>query len=169
MLIRPAKKDDIDGLLTLLHEVLEVHAKEYPKIFIPGTTKYSKEDLLHLIENGPPGLSRGSKMEEDDKTLILVAEEDGKIIGHAFIKLLDSPETRNTYAARILYIDDICVDEEYRGRHVAKSLFEHVLEYAKKEGFDRIELNVWEKNETARAFYESLSMKPLKTTMYLEL
>ncbi len=156
MLIRPAKKDDIDGLLTLLHEVLEVHAKEYPKIFIPGTTKYSKEELLQLIE-------------EDDKTLILVAEEDGKIIGHAFLKLLDSPETRNTYAARILYIDDICVDEEYRGRHVAKSLFEHVLEYAKKEGFDRIELNVWEKNESARAFYESLSLKPLKTTMYMEI
>ena len=156
MNIRPAGKNDIDGLLILLHEVLEVHAKEYPKIFISGTTKYSGEELLHLIE-------------KDDKTLILVAEEDGKIIGHAFLKLLDSPETRNTYPARILYIDDICVDEEYRGRHVAKSLFEHVLKYAKNEGFDRIELNVWEKNETARAFYESLSMRPLKTTMYMEL
>ena len=156
MLIRPAKKDDIDGLLALLHEVLEVHAKEYPKIFIPGTTKYSKEELLQLIE-------------EDDKTLILVAEEDGKVIGHAFLKIIDNPATRNTYASKVLYIDDICVDDAARGKHVAKTLFEEVRKYAKEEGFDRIELNVWEKNTVAKAFYESVSMKPLKTTMYLEL
>ena len=155
MLIRPAKKDDIDGLLALLHEVLEVHAKEYPKIFIPGTTKYSKEGLLLLIE-------------EDDKTLILVAEEDGKVIGHAFLKIIDNPATRNTYASKVLYIDDICVDEAARGKHVAKTLFEEVRKYAKEEGFDRIELNVWEKNTVAKAFYESVSMKPLKTTMYME-
>ena len=44
MIIRQAGKADIDGLLALLHEVLELHAKEYPSIFISGTTKYSREE-----------------------------------------------------------------------------------------------------------------------------
>jgi len=61
------------------------------------------------------------------------------------------------------------VDEAARGKHVAKTLFEEVRKYAENEGFDRIELNVWDKNTVAKAFYESVSMKPLKTTMYLEL
>ncbi len=156
MIIRQAGKADIDGLLALLHEVLELHAKEYPNIFISGTTKYSREELRQLIE-------------EDEKTMIFVAEEDKKIIGHAFLKLIDNPSTRNTYPSKVLYIDDICVDEAARGKHVAKSLFEEVRKYAEKEGFDRIELNVWDKNTVAKAFYESVSMKPLKTTMYLEL
>ena len=95
--------------------------------------------------------------------------EDGKVIGHAFLKIIDNPATRNTYASKVLYIDDICVNEAARGKHVAKTLFEEVRKYAKEEGFDRIELNVWEKNTVAKAFYESVSMKPLKTTMYLEL
>ena len=78
MIIRQAGKADIDGLLALLHEVLELHAKEYPNIFISGTTKYSREELRQLIE-------------EDEKTMIFVAEEDKKVIGHAFLKLIDNP------------------------------------------------------------------------------
>ncbi len=64
-----------------------------------------------------------------------------------------------------IYIDDICVDESWRGRHIASALFEHVKAYAKSIGCHNITLNVWEGNGVARAFYEKMGMGIQKTTM----
>ena len=40
MKIRKAEEKDIPRLLALLEQVLQIHAKIRPDIFIPGTTKY---------------------------------------------------------------------------------------------------------------------------------
>lgn len=62
-----------------------------------------------------------------------------------------------------LYIDDLCVDENSRGQHVGRKLYEYVLNYAREQGCYDVTLNVWEGNDNARAFYEKwecLSRKP---------
>ena len=41
MKIRKAEEKDIPRLLALLEQVLQIHAKIRPDIFIPGTTKYT--------------------------------------------------------------------------------------------------------------------------------
>ena len=43
--IRRAESRDLDKTLKLLGEVLELHAKIRPDIFISGTTKYTREEL----------------------------------------------------------------------------------------------------------------------------
>ena len=43
--IRHAESRDLDKTLKLLSEVLELHAKIRPDIFISGTTKYTREEL----------------------------------------------------------------------------------------------------------------------------
>jgi hypothetical protein len=45
MTIRLAQEKDIPKIIDLLQQVLEVHAKIRPDIFISGTTKYSFEDV----------------------------------------------------------------------------------------------------------------------------
>ena len=64
-----------------------------------------------------------------------------------------------------LYIDDLCVDEAMRGRHIGRALYEHVVSEAKKSGCYHITLNVWSLNEKAQRFYEKCGLKPLKTVM----
>ena len=64
-----------------------------------------------------------------------------------------------------LYIDDICVDEQARGRHVGKALYEYVCEFARQAGCHNITLNVWEGNEAALSFYRNMGMLIQKTTM----
>ena len=64
-----------------------------------------------------------------------------------------------------LYIDDICVLEECRGRHIGSAIYQHVLEYAKYRGCYNVTLNVWCCNESAMKFYESLGMKSQKIGM----
>ena len=49
MNIRLAEEKDIDSVIKLLTQVLNIHAKIRPDIFIGGTTKYTKEEWRFLM------------------------------------------------------------------------------------------------------------------------
>lgn len=51
MNIRRAKEKDIERLMELLGQVLQIHADIRPDIFIPGTTKYTKDELAEMIKD----------------------------------------------------------------------------------------------------------------------
>ena len=70
---------------------------------------------------------------------------------------------------KTLYIDDICVDEKARGKHVGKALYEFVHDYVQSIGCNNITLNVWEGNDPAISFYRNMGMKVQKTTMEIKL
>lgn len=104
----------------------------------------------------------------------------GKIDIKAIIKLLHQVDmvhhvirpdlfkpntTKYIQDIKTLYIDDICVDEKARGKHVGKALYEFVRDYAKSKGCNNITLNVWEGNDPALSFYRNMGMKVQKTTM----
>ena len=64
-----------------------------------------------------------------------------------------------------LYIDDLCVLEECRGKHIGTAIYNEILRYAKYCGCYNVTLNVWSCNESAMKFYESLGLKPQKVGM----
>ena len=64
-----------------------------------------------------------------------------------------------------LYIDDLCVLEECRGKHIGSAIYQHILRYAKQRGCYNVTLNVWACNESAMKFYESMGLKPQKVGM----
>ena len=117
-----------------------------------GATKYSHQEIKDIV-NG-----------ENTPVYVLVDQEDCAV-GYAFCSLLEEKETENLYAKRTLYIDDLCVKEDLRGKGYGKKLYDYVLLRAKEFSCDRVTLNVWHLNQSALRFYEKLGMKPLKTTM----
>ena len=152
MNVRRAEIKDIPGILNLLVQVDMVHHEGRPDLFKGPATKYNADELKEIIANG--------------KTPVFVCVDDNDFVaGHAFCigkqVLNDSVLTD----IKTLYVDDICVDEESRGKHIGTILYEHVREYAKANGFYNITLNVWECNPGARKFYESLGFKPQKIGM----
>ena len=152
MIIRNATAADIDGILKLLVQVDMVHHNGRPDIFKGPATKYNAKELAQIID--------------DPMTPVFVCDdEDGSILGHAFC--VSKCEENNAVLTdiRTLYIDDICVDENACGKHVGKMLYEHVLEYAKANGFYNITLNVWSCNPGAIRFYEAMGLKPQKIGM----
>ena len=149
-MIRLATSSDIPRLLELLHQVNMVHYERRPDIFRPHTTKYNAEQLQDLLT-------------QPDKA-IFVYEDEG-VQGYAFVQMEDVHDDILLQDMRTLYIDDICVDEQARGKHVGKQLFEHVRAYAEKLGCGAITLNVWEGNDAAMAFYRKLGMSVRKTCM----
>ena len=70
---------------------------------------------------------------------------------------------------KTLYIDDICVEENARGKHIGKALYEYVRDYAQSIGCNNITLNVWDGNDAALSFYRNMGMKVQKTTMEIVL
>lgn len=150
MIVRRAENKDIEKMTKLLGEVLEIHADLRPDIFVHGTTKYTRAELEEKIK--------------DDFAPIFVADDEGETVGYAFCVIEDHPATTNTRAMKTLYIDDLCVDENCRGKHVGKILYDYVLDFARGIGCYNVTLNVWEGNE-ARRFYEKMGMRVRKTMM----
>ncbi len=154
MEIRRAGEKDLDMVLKLLSEVLEIHAKIRPDIFISGTTKYNREELKAIFR--------------DEKTPVYVAvDEKDQVMGYAFCMIKNQPKSDNLVPYRSIYIDDLCVDENWRGHHVGEALFDFVREEARRMGCYEITLNVWEGNDSARKFYDRMGLKPQKTQMEL--
>ena len=91
--------------------------------------------------------------------------EDGEVLGHAFCMITEVKDDKLLQDIKTLYIDDICVDEKARGKHVGKALYEYVRDYAIAIGCNNITLNVWEGNDPALSFYRNMGMKVQKTTM----
>ena len=144
MRIRKAEIKDIKRILELLSEVLEIHAKIRPDIFVSGTTKYNEEDLKKKLRN--------------PCEFIYIAEENDEVVGFLF-SIIQEVNSRNMKPNKIFYIDDLCVDEKVRGKHIGQKLFEFAKEEAKRLGCYEITLNVWEGNDDAKSFYEKMGLK----------
>lgn len=148
--LRRACPKDIKRIIELLHQVNMVHHVIRPDLFKPHTTKYNEQELLAIL---------------DDDSKPIFVYDDGEVRGYAFCQLSEVKDNLLLQDNKTLYIDDICVDEQARGQHVGKALYEYVRDYAQSIGCHNITLNVWEGNGPALSFYKNMGMKVQKTTM----
>lgn len=149
-MVRKASKSDIGRIIALLHQVNMVHHVLRPDLFKPYTTKYDEQELEAMLsDEGKP----------------IFVYDDGTVQGYAFCQISEVRNHKLLVDAKTLYIDDICVDEMARGKHVGKSLYEYVYDYARSIGCHNITLNVWDGNDPALSFYRNMGMQVQKTTM----
>ena len=151
MTIRFACDRDIPGMIDLLQQVGAVHHQIRPDLFRAGAQKYDEAALNALLT--------------DPNRPILAAEIEGKLVGYAFCILQITENDPVLCDRKVLYIDDLCVEETLRGQGIAGVLYERVLEYARELGCDAVTLNVWCGNENAMKFYEKCGLKPQKIGM----
>ena len=142
MTIRKIREEDAEGVLDLLVQVNNVHSKNRPDLFIKDKTKYTRDELLTL-------------MKDDNRPIFVATDDTNRILGYAFCVYESHVEDNNFPDIITLYIDDICVDENCRGKHVGTALYEYVKMFAKEHGCYNLTLNVWDKNDAAMAFYKN--------------
>lgn len=152
MKIRRAMKKDIPEINSLLYQVCMVHHIGRPDLFRAGAKKYNDEELEAILEN-------------EETPVFAAVDENDKMLGYAFCIFQRHPGTGAFTKIDTLYIDDLCVDENMRGKHVGKAIYEEVLRFAKESGCHNVTLNVWTCNESAMKFYESCGLKPQKIGM----
>ena len=151
MEIRFAEVRDIPGMIDLLQQVGEVHHRIRPDLFRSGAQKYDEAALEALLK--------------DPARPILAAVEEDRLLGYCFCILEEVKDDPVLCDTKSLYIDDLCVDETIRGKHVGSRLYDHVCAYAKSLGCKSVTLNVWCGNDSAMKFYETRGMKPRKIYM----
>lgn len=152
MIIRKANASDYKGVEKLLVEVNNLHQKLRPDIFIENAVKYDEGKFDKIILN--------------ESTPVFVAVDDeGNVLGHLFCSVRDYEQVKVYKDFKSLFIDDLCIEESARGQGVGKALYEFAIGYARENGCYDVTLNVWEGNNSARAFYEKMGMFPKETQM----
>ncbi len=129
MRIRPAKKTDITGMSLLLTQLFSIESD-----FKPDEKKQS-QGLSLLLD------ARGAH--------ILVAEEQGAIVAMATVQILVS----TAEGGHVGLIEDVVVDQGYRGKGIGKALLNHLHEWAQDNGLTRLQLAADRDNSSALEFY----------------
>ena len=144
--IRRAEEKDADRVLDLLSQVLMVHHNGRPDIFKAGATKYSREELLRMFR-------------DDRNPIFVFADEKDVTQGYCFCQTEQHLGHAVLTDVKTLYIDDLCVEETMRGRHIGTQLYDFAVAYARENGYYNLTLRVWNLNEPAMRFYKAMGLR----------
>lgn len=128
--IRRAVKEDCPRLLELINE-LAVYEKAPEEVTVT---------FDHFVESG---------FGKQPVWWAFVAEVDGKVEGFALYYIRYS-----TWKGQRLYLEDLIVTEEMRGKGLGKLLFDRLIEETKEKGFTGMVWQVLDWNEPAINFYK---------------
>ena len=150
-MIRKAITKDIPKMMDLLSQVDLVHHNGRPDIFKIGT-KYNETELEALLL-------------DETRPILVSVDENDNVEGYCFCIFQQHINNSVLTDIKTLYIDDLCVDETLRGKHIGKKLYNAALDLAGQNGCYNLTLNVWSCNKSALKFYESVGLVPQKIGM----
>ena len=154
MIIRFAKENELVRVNELRKQVNDLHVEGKPEVFKAGFN----DELRDYIYN----------IWDDPEQEIVVADLDGTICGFAVLHHIVKPATPFMYERDFIDVDEFCVDKDYRRQGVASEMITFMRNYAREKGFNRIELNMWEFNQDALAFYEAVGFKTYRRYMEMK-
>jgi len=128
--IRKARKEDCESMMELIHE-LAVYEKAPEEVTV---------DFNHFVESG---------FGEKPVWWAFVAEIENEVVGFALYYIRYS-----TWKGQRLYLEDILVNESWRGKGIGKLLFNKLIEEAKEKKMNGMVWQVLEWNEPAINFYK---------------
>lgn len=151
-MVRFAEEKDLDRVNELRKQVNDIHVEGRPDVFKAGFGSETR-DFAKVIISG-------------ENSNIIVAERSGVICGMASVDYVNKLETPFGNARRFYHVQEIAVDVKYRRQGVAKELLEFMIADAKKRNLGKIELDVWEFNDSAIEFCQAAGFR--QTRRWLE-
>jgi GNAT superfamily N-acetyltransferase len=130
MIIRKAEREDCPRLLELVQELATYERA-------PDEVTVTSE---HFAESG---------FGEKPVWWAFVAETEERIVGFALYYIRYS-----TWKGQAMYLEDILITNEMRGKGIGKLLFDSLIKEAKEKRFNRIIWQVLDWNEPAINFYK---------------
>ena len=156
MQIREVKVEDIEQIIVILEQISEMHYKNRPDIFKKKSKDEIKKNIIEMIN-------------DENRKVIVATDETLKIYGLVIYNIKEVKEHINLSDSKVLWIEELGVDESYRKNGIGKMLMEKVEEDAKMLDCTRIELNCWDFNNNAISFYERFGMRTQRRIMEKEI
>ncbi|NLD88375.1 MAG: GNAT family N-acetyltransferase [Clostridiales bacterium] len=154
--VRCACPKDGPEVIRLLGQIGKLHSEGRPDIYRDNIRKYSQAEFE-------------AKIKSESEPVLVAVDEDDNVLGHVF-GVLNVRENHPTMRdMRIMYIDDLCVDEACRGQGIGRALMNAICAVAKEMNCTKIDLNVWEFNTSAIKFYEACGMKTFRRHLELDI
>ena len=149
------KRTTDPSIITTLNEpVHRLHHQLYPDMFKP----YDAREMYDYF----------NQVVDKDNHHFIICEEHKNAIGYIWFEEIMRPENAFRNSMHYIYINQVSVNEEQRGKGVGKLLFNAVLELAEKKSIRRIGLDYWAKNESAKIIYKNMGFKIEKEIAYFE-
>lgn len=123
------------------------HIDELAELFNSYRVFYEQDSNVDLARNFIK-----SRMENKESTIFVSQNSDEELIG--FVQLYSS--FCSVYVCPILILYDLFVKTQARGNGHGRALMDKATEFAKSEGYDRLELSTATDNFIGQSLYESL-------------
>ncbi len=143
LMIRPLTVADYPAVDRLMGQLHRLHVEGRPDLYLPLEHPYTQSEYELLLEK--------------PQFLALCAEVDDTVVGITTVTLRPKSGMVDFPTA---YLNELVVAEQYQHRGIAAALYKAISSEAKVKGARRLDLMVWDFNESAKAFYEKLGMRP---------
>lgn len=150
--IRKATAEDYSALCDLFDEVDALHRGNLPHLFQKPKGPVREHDYYWGLIT-------------DENVGLFVAEVDERLIGFVQVVIRDAPDIPVLVPRRYAVVDSIGVKSEFQNHGIGRMLMDTVHEWAIARGVASMELNVFEFNKAAIAFYHSLGYETLSRKM----
>jgi ribosomal protein S18 acetylase RimI-like enzyme len=152
LVIREATPFDYENLGELFDEADKLHRDHLADRFQkPKGPARDKAFILGLLA---------------DRTVeIFVVEGNGKLLGLVQAAVKDSPPLSIFVPRCYVVVDTLVVKEDFRQQGIGQKLMDKVHQWAISRGASEVELNVYEFNQEAMAFYRQLGYETISQKM----
>jgi ribosomal protein S18 acetylase RimI-like enzyme len=153
--IRPARPEDVPGVLPMVGKICALHESWDP-------AKYG------FLPNPEDRYRRWLTARADDpRAVFLVADHDSRIV--AFLIGTIEQEIPIYRLKEYGFIHDLWVEDEYRHEGIGRQMVMLAIERFKVAGVTQIRLDTAAPNEPARKLFASCGFRPSTIEMLLEL
>ena len=153
--IETATIADFDEVNSIVKESQDEHHRALPHIF-SRVDKVMPHDYFQSLLIEPA-------------SEVLVVRKNNQILGFAVLEVMEAPPFESLTPRKYAYINDFGVKSSHKRMGIGKVLFEGCMYWANSKGATALELNVWNFNESAIAFYEKLGMETISRKMTISL
>jgi diamine N-acetyltransferase len=152
MVIRKAAPGDYDALCEIFEQADALHSDNLPwmyqKIEGPARNKTLIEALI-----------------ADEKVGLFVADFDVRVLGFILAFLREAPAGSVYRQRRYALIENMAVKEGERRKGIGQALMKKVSQWAMEKGATTIDLHVYDFNEEAVRFYQTLGFDSVRRFM----
>ena len=156
IIVRFAREDELEHVNHIRKQVHELHCNGRLDFFKSNGWDAIRDTVKERFASENSG--------------VIAAFFENEIAGFAIVQYINKAESGFRPTHSFCHIEEFGVDAKYRRHGIATLLIDFIKADALERGFKKLELNMWEFNESALAFYESVGFQTYRRDleMFLE-